>query len=76
MTRAPTGPPAGFGDPTCHHDVRVEGVCERCGHCEHDVVLNAACLACGTTELDPEAMSPKRTKSPAIIPAAQLVRRR
>ena len=26
-------PPAGFGDPTCPHVERDDGVCVRCGHC-------------------------------------------
>jgi hypothetical protein len=67
-------PPAGYGDPTCPHAERAEGVCVRCGHCEHEVVLNAACLYCGTTELDPVAMSPK--KPSAVIPASALVRKK
>ena len=53
-------PPAGYGDPTCAHVERVEGVCTRCGHCMHEVILNGACLYCGTTDLDPIAMSPKK----------------
>ncbi|MBA3391361.1 MAG: hypothetical protein H0T89_01900 [Deltaproteobacteria bacterium] len=74
MTRAPTAPPAGYGDPTCPHVTRTDGVCERCGHCAHDVILNAACLYCGTTDLDPIAMSPKQP--PAVIPADALVRKK
>ena len=68
-----TRPPAGFGDPTCPHVERVEGVCTRCGHCEHEVILNGACMYCGTTDLDPVAMSPKK---PAVIPPAMLVRKK
>jgi hypothetical protein len=67
-----TRPPAGFGDPTCAHDVRSEGVCERCGNCSHDVILNGACLYCGTSELDPIALSPKPPAD--FIPAEALVR--
>jgi hypothetical protein len=66
-------PPPGFGDPTCPHTERHEGVCVRCGHCEHMVILNGACFLCGTTDLDPIAMSPKK---PAVIPAQQLVRKK
>ena len=73
MTDAPTTPPPGYGDPTCSHAVRTEGVCDRCGHCIHDVVLNGACMYCGTTELDPIAMSPKKG---IVIPAASLVRKK
>lgn len=69
-----TRPPAGYGDPTCAHVERVEGVCTRCGHCEHDVILNGACLYCGTTDLDPVALSPK--KLPALITADSLVRKK
>jgi hypothetical protein len=65
-------PPAGFGDPTCPHVERFEGVCTRCGHCEHGVILNGACLYCGTTDLDPVAMSPKKD----FIPADSLVRKK
>jgi hypothetical protein len=68
-----TTPPPGFGDPTCPHVERVEGVCARCGHCLHDVILNAACMYCGTTDLDPVALSPKK---PAVIPAQALVRKK
>jgi len=68
-----TSPPPGFGDPTCAHAERREGVCVRCGHCEHDVILNGACFLCGTTDLDPIALSPKR---PPVIPADRLVRRK
>ncbi len=67
-----TRPPAGFGDPTCVHAERVEGVCARCGNCGHDVILNGACLYCGTTDLDPVAMSPKKD----FIPADALVRKK
>jgi len=73
VTRAPTTPPPGYGDPTCAHAVRDEGVCVRCGHCIHDVVLNGACMYCGTTDLDPIAMSPKK---PTVIPADALVRKK
>lgn len=66
-------PPAGFGDPTCPHDARHEGVCTRCGHCEHDVILNGACFLCGTTDLDPIALSPKKLD---VIPASLLVRKK
>jgi hypothetical protein len=66
-------PPAGYGDPTCAHAERVEGVCTRCGHCAHDIVLNGACLYCGSTELDPIAMSHKPV--PLIEPSS-LVRKR
>ena len=57
----------------CPHTERVDGVCAACGHCEHDVILNGACLRCGTTDLDPEALSPK--KSSSIVPAERLKRR-
>jgi hypothetical protein len=67
-------PPAGPGDPSCAHLEREAGVCLRCGHCEHALILNAACYFCGTTDLDPIAMSPK--KPPAVIPPAQLVRKK
>ncbi|MBS1123033.1 MAG: hypothetical protein H6Q90_5261 [Deltaproteobacteria bacterium] len=74
VTRIPTPtPPPGVGDPTCPHEVRVEGVCARCGHCDHEVILNAACFLCGTTELDPIAMSPKK---PSVIRADSLVRKK
>jgi hypothetical protein len=66
-------PPAGFGDPTCPHTERVEGVCTRCGNCEHDVILNGACMYCDTTDLDPIAMSPKKG---IVIPASALVRKK
>jgi hypothetical protein len=65
-----TRPPPGFGDPTCTHVERIEGVCVTCGHCEHAVILNGACFLCGTTELDPIALSPK--KVPALIAAERL----
>ena len=55
-----TRPPAGFGDPTCPHVERTEGVCVVCGHCDHEVILNGACFLCGTTDLDPIALSPKK----------------
>lgn len=70
---ATSRPPPGFGDPTCGHDERREGVCVRCGHCLHDVVLNGACFLCGTTDLDPIAMSPK---PPLVIPPGSLVRKK
>ena len=66
-------PPAGFGDPTCAHLERTEGVCTACGHCVHEVVLNGACFLCGTTDLDPLAMSPK---PPIVIPPNALVRKK
>lgn len=67
-----TRPPAGFGDPTCSHAERAEGVCVACGHCEHALILNGACYFCGTTDLDPIALSPK--KSPELIAADRLRR--
>ncbi|MBX3155633.1 MAG: hypothetical protein KF773_06520 [Deltaproteobacteria bacterium] len=67
-------PPAGFGDPTCAHREREDGVCTRCGHCEHELILNRACYFCGTTELDPVALSPK--KPAPVIPAQALVRKK
>ncbi|MEO8703773.1 MAG: hypothetical protein ABI867_27230 [Kofleriaceae bacterium] len=67
-----TQPPPGFGDPTCAHVERHEGICTRCGHCLHEVILNAACFLCGSTDLDPIAMSPK----PVVIPAGALVRKK
>jgi hypothetical protein len=66
-------PPAGFGDPTCSHAERVEGVCIACGHCAHEVILNGACFLCGTTDLDPVAISPKK---PLLIAADQLTRKK
>jgi hypothetical protein len=66
-------PPPGYGDPTCAHEARENGVCTRCGHCEHDVILNGACYYCGTADLDPIAISPKR---PAVIPPQRLIRRK
>jgi hypothetical protein len=66
-------PPAGFGDPTCAHVERREGVCTACGHCAHEVILNGACFLCGTTDLDPIALSPKK---PTVIPAGSLVRKK
>jgi hypothetical protein len=68
-----TRPPAGFGDPTCPHVERDDGVCVRCGHCAHEIILNGACFVCGTTELDPIAMSPKK---PALIAAEALARKK
>ena len=58
----------------CAHDNRTNGVCDACGHCEHDVILNGACYYCGTTDIDPNAISPK--KLPAVIPADHLVRKK
>ncbi len=63
-------PPAGYGDPSCAHVERIEGVCSACGQCAHDVILNGACFLCGTTELDPIAQSPK------LISAEQLNRKK
>jgi hypothetical protein len=57
----------------CTHSERVDGVCVACGDCEHDVILNGACLRCGTTEIDPEALSPKKTD--VVIPADRLRRK-
>lgn len=65
-------PPPGFGDPTCPHVEREEGVCTRCGHCIHEIILNGACFLCGTTDLDPIAMSHKPV--PLIAPTS-LVRK-
>ncbi len=67
-------PPPGFGDPTCPHGERREGVCVACGHCLHEVILNGACFLCGTTDLDPIALSPK--KPPQLIAADRLVRKK
>ena len=67
-------PAPGEGDPACTHGARTEGVCDACGHCEHEVILNAACFLCGTTDLDPVALSPKKT--PALIDAARLIRKK
>lgn len=67
-------PTPGPGDPACAHATRTEGVCEACGHCEHDVILNGACFLCGTTDLDPVALSPKKT--PDVIAADRLVRKK
>jgi hypothetical protein len=67
-------PPPGYGDPTCSHTARTDGICERCGHCEHDVILNGACFYCKTTEIDAVAISPKKT--PDVIAADRLVRRK
>ena len=66
-------PPAGFGDPTCMHATREQGICVQCGHCEHDVILNGACFLCGSTDLDPIALSPKQ---PVVISADSLVRKK
>lgn len=68
-----TRPPPGFGDPTCAHAERFEGVCTVCGHCAHEVILNGACFLCGTTELDPIATSPK---PPALIAPDRLARKK
>ena len=65
-------PPPGFGDPTCAHVERVEGVCTLCGQCAHDVILNGACFLCGTTDIDPIAQSPKQL----LIDPAQLIRKK
>jgi hypothetical protein len=65
-------PPAGHGDPTCAHTVRENGICARCGHCAHELILNGACYFCGSTELDPVALSPKKS---AVIAPDQLMRR-
>jgi hypothetical protein len=66
-------PPPGPGDPACPHVDRDEGVCLACGHCLHEVILNAACFLCGTTDLDPIAMSPKKTD---LIAPDALVRKK
>jgi hypothetical protein len=65
-------PPAGYGDPTCSHGERVEGVCIACGHCLHEVILNGACFLCGTTDLDPVAQSPR----PELIAPDRLTRKK
>ena len=49
-------------------------MCDTCGHCTHEVILNRACLYCGTTDLDPAALSPK--KSPEVIAPERLVRKK
>ena len=69
-----SAPPPGYGDPTCLHSARENGICTRCGHCAHELILNGACYYCGTTDLDPIALSPK--KPPAVIPPDQLVRKK
>ena len=69
----PGVPPPGPGRDDCPHPHRVEGVCETCGHCIHDVILNGACLYCGTTDLDPVALSPKKTE--ALIAPGRLTRK-
>jgi hypothetical protein len=69
----PDAPPPGQGDPNCPHTERHEGVCVACGHCLHEVILNAACFLCGTTDLDPIALSPKKS---GLIGAEQLVRKK
>jgi hypothetical protein len=66
-------PPPGPGRDGCPHEQRVEGVCAACGHCLHDVILNGACLYCGTTDLDPIALSPKKT--PDLIAPERLTRK-
>ena len=66
-------PPAGFGDPTCPHVERDEGVCIACGHCAHDVILNGACFLCGSTDLDPIALSPKKPQG--LIAPGRLTRK-
>jgi hypothetical protein len=68
-----SAPPPGYGDPTCLHSARENGICTRCGHCAHELILNGACYYCGTTDLDPIALSPK---PPAVIPPDQLVRKK
>ena len=69
----PGVPTPGPGRDDCDHDQRIEGICTACGHCMHEVVLNAACLYCGTTDLDPVAMSPKKTGD--VVPVDRLRRR-
>lgn len=59
--------------PPCPHTERKEGVCVVCGDCLHEVVLNGACFLCGTTDLDPIAMSPKKS---GLIAPGQLVRKK
>lgn len=66
-------PPAGYGNPTCPHAERVEGVCAACGHCLHEVILNGACFLCGTTDLDPIALSRKPVP---LIAADRLARKK
>jgi hypothetical protein len=63
----------GPGDPSCPHVERHEGVCVVCGHCAHEVILNGACFLCGTTDLDPIALSPKKS---GLITSDQLVRKK
>lgn len=58
----------------CPHTERREGVCTVCGDCLHEVILNGACFLCGTTDLDPIALSPK--KSAALIAPDQLTRKK
>jgi hypothetical protein len=68
-----TGEAPGIRDPACPHAERREGVCTICGHCLHDVILNGACFLCGTTDLDPVALSPKKS---ALIAPEQLLRKK
>ena len=58
----------------CPHSERRDGICVACGDCLHELILNGACFYCGTTDLDPIALSPK--KSPALIAASELVRKK
>jgi hypothetical protein len=48
-------------------------VCVVCGDCLHEVILNGACFLCGTTELDPVALSPKKS---GLIAPEKLVRKK
>ena len=59
--------------PPCPHTTREEGVCVVCGDCLHEVILNRACFLCGTTDLDPVALSPKKS---GLIAPDQLVRKK
>ncbi len=59
--------------PPCPHTERKEGVCTACGDCLHEVILNGACFLCGTTDLDPIALSPKKS---GLIAPDQLVRKK
>ncbi|NVB77012.1 MAG: hypothetical protein HOV81_01335 [Kofleriaceae bacterium] len=58
---------------SCPHTERKEGVCVVCGDCLHEVILNGACFLCGTTELDPVALSPKKS---GLIAPEKLVRKK
>jgi hypothetical protein len=58
----------------CPHVERREGMCVACGHCRHEVILNGACFYCDTTDLDPIALSPK--KSPALVAPERLARKK